>query len=122
LGALKSEEGKAGNLQIWFDEGIESNYYKHILYNSKNSEIIGYRIRIYSGKGNSAPEEARQVRAKFVEKYEEIGAYLSYDAPDYKVYVGDFRTRSEMLKLYNLIIKDFPNPFPVTTAINLKTE
>jgi hypothetical protein len=122
LTSLKSENSGEGSLRLYFDQGIEENYYKHILYNSNNPYVFGYRLRIFSGKGNEAPEAARQIRAKFLEKFEDVGAYLSYDAPDYKVYVGNCRTRSEMLQLSERIMKDFPNSFPVYMPIIIATE
>lgn len=108
-----------GSVKIQFEQEIEDNFFKHLNYNRKNPAVIGYRLRIYSGKGNNAPEAARQIRAQFLTKYEDIGAYLHYDAPDYKVYVGDCRTRSELLSLQQRIIKDFPNSFPVNMPINI---
>jgi hypothetical protein len=122
LSSLRSANYGYGSLILHFDQGIEENYYKHILYNTNNPYVYGWRLRIFSGKGNDAPEAARQIRAKFLEKFEDVGAYLSYDAPDYKVYVGNCRTRSEMLQLTERIIKDFPNSFPVYMPIIIATE
>lgn len=101
------------------DGGIEENYFKHLIYNNNNPEIMGYRIRIFSGSGFNAKKEANNARSRFLSKYPEIGAYLNYDAPDYKVYVGDCRTRSEVLKLFNEIKSDFPYAFiPPKQAID----
>lgn len=104
---------------IAVDKGIEENYYKHLVYNSKNPEVMGYRIRIFSGSGVDAKRQANRARSLFLSKYPEIGADLTYDAPDYKVYVGDCRTRSEVLKLFSQIKRDFPYAFiPPRQAID----
>lgn len=103
------------------DFGIDENYYKHLIYNGNNPEVMGFRIRIFSGSGHNAKEDANRARSRFLSRYPEIGAYLNYDAPDYKVYVGDCRTRSEVLKLFDQIKRDFPYAFiPPKQAINLE--
>ncbi|MCK4923288.1 MAG: SPOR domain-containing protein [Bacteroidales bacterium] len=105
---------------IKVDFGINENYYKHLIYNSNNPEVMGFRIRIFSGSGHNAKQDANRARSRFLSRYPEIGAYLNYDAPDYKVYVGDCRTRSEVLKLFNQIKRDFPYAFiPPKQAIDL---
>lgn len=106
-------------ISVELDEGIEENYYKHMMYNAQRPKTIGYRIRIFSGSGHSAKKNAAEIRAKFISKYPDIGAYLQYNTPDYKVYVGDCRTKSEVLKLYKQIKKDFPYSFiPPKQEIN----
>lgn len=117
--SIKTDSVGYNHTIITVDKGIEENYYKHLVYNSKNPEVLGYRIRIYSGSGIDAKQQANRVRSLFLSKYPEIGADLQYDAPDYKVYVGDCRTRSEVLKLFNQIKRDFPYAFiPPRQAID----
>jgi len=122
LAKLKKFENYAQPFSIEFDEGIEDNYYKQLLYNEKNPDVMGYRIKIFSGSGHDAAERASQARTRFLRKFDNIGAYLRYDAPDYKVYVGDCRTKSEVLKLFSEVKKEFPYSFPVPHAINVKRD
>lgn len=115
---LKGPGSYYSDFSIEVDSMIENNYYKHILYNKKNAAVMGWRIRIFSGSGHDAFQKANETRARFLSKYEDIDAYITYDAPDYKVYVGDCRTRSEVLKLFQRINKDFPYAFLVPYSIN----
>lgn len=108
---LEDRSKNGAKVDITLDEGIQENYYKHLIFNSKNPQVIGYRIRIFSGSGHDAKNNATMARATFLSRYPDIGAYLIYDAPDYKVYVGDCRTQSEVLKLFERIKKDFPYSF-----------
>ena len=78
--------------------------------NSKVRGVPGYRIRIFSESGIGAKEEQQRIRASFLSEFPEIDAYYKYDEPYFKVYVGDCRSRSEALKLYDLIEDKFPNP------------
>lgn len=122
LSRLKSANGNYKGINVSFDEGIEDNYYKHLLYNKKYPDVMGYRIKIFSGSGHDAMERASQARALFLKNYENVNAYLQYDSPDYKVYVGDCRTRSEVLKLFFEVKKEFPYAFPIPQAIKVKRD
>lgn len=122
LSRLKGDNDFFSDFRVEVDSMIEDNYYKHILYNRKNIKTMGYRIRIFSGSGNDASQQANQTRGRFLSKYEDINAYISYVSPDYKVYVGDCRTRSEVLKLFEKINKDFPYAFIVEYPININAD
>ena len=114
------DEGETDRVRIEVDSLLEVNYYKFLVQNSKVSGVPGYRIRIYSESGIGAKEEQQRVRAKFLSLYPDTDAYYRYDEPDFKVYVGDCRTRSEALKLYDRIKKNFPNPIRVPDYINIQ--
>jgi len=105
---------------IEVDSLLVANYYKLVTRNSKFSGVPGYRIRIFAESGLGAKEEQQRVRAKFISHYPGIDAYHAYDEPFFKVYVGDCRTRSEALKLYDNVKRQFPNPIIVEDYINLK--
>lgn len=114
------EDGSGDRVTLEVDSLMVSNYNKLISKNMKASGIPGYRIRIYSESGIGAKKEQQQVRARFLSLYPGLDAYNKYEEPFFKIYVGDCRTRSEALKLQDMIKKDFPNPFMVEDYINLK--
>ena len=120
LTTLQNEEKRA-DVNIEVDSLLEANYYKLLTQNRKVSGIPGYRIRIFSESGLGAKEEQQRMRAKFLSSYPGIDAYHAYDEPLFKVYVGDCRTKSEALKLYDQIKDDFPNPILVPNYINQKS-
>ncbi len=120
LQRLKTSDLYSSGVVVSMDEGIEDNYYKHLTYNNKREEAMGYRIRIFTSTGVDAAEKARMERSRFLSKYDEIGAYIEYVLPDYEVYVGDCRTWSDVLKLYYRIKDDFPNSFPISQPINVE--
>lgn len=109
--------GRNNSVSIEMDSLLVSNYYKFLTSNKMASGIPGYRIRIYSGSGVGAKEEQQRIKARFLTLYPDIDAYYIYDEPDFKVYVGDCRTRSEVLKLIDRIKRDFPDPFYVEDFI-----
>ena len=116
---LKSlqESGRNNRVSLEMDSLLAANYYKLLTSNKKTSGIPGYRIRIYSESGVGAKEEQQRIKARFLTLYPGIDAYYRYDEPFFKVYVGDCRTRSEVLKLIDRIKRDFPNPFIVEDYI-----
>lgn len=116
---FQKKNSNEGKLLIKADPLIEENLNRHIHYNTNNNYIPGFRIRIFSDSGFGAYENALSARTQFISKYENIGAYLQYDVPNYKVYVGDCRIRSEALKILEIVKKDFPYAFVVAQNINL---
>ncbi len=108
----------AGKLTVIQDERLNELVRRHISINKQEEGIPGYRIRIFSESGQLARTNATNVRARFFNNYPDIETYLVYDAPNFKVYVGDFRTRSEALKVQKKISRDYPYSFIISDRIN----
>ena len=111
---------ETGQVSIYTDSLIIENYHKHLLQNSKSKGIPGYRIRIFSESGIGAKDRQKRVRAEFLSLYHDVDAYYSYDGLNFKVYVGDCRTRSDAAKLFEKIKTHFPNAIIVRENINLQ--
>ncbi len=117
-GAATGDSGR-GMLILNQDERIDELVSRHIRINSEIQGMQGYRIRIFSQSGRGARQNATTARAEFFNKYPDVETYLDYDPPNFRVYVGDFRTRSEALKLQRKIRRDYPYSFIVSSRINL---
>jgi hypothetical protein len=90
-------------------------------YNNQNQTkpiINGYRVQIYFDSGNQSKKKANDVKTQFLAKNPDIPCYLVYQSPNFKVRVGDFRTRYEAYKFYREIKNDFPSAFIVKDEIN----
>jgi len=48
-----------------------------------------------------------------------VRAYLTFKAPNYKVRVGDFRTKLDAQRFLIELTADYPNAFIITDQINL---
>ncbi len=116
LERLQQREMK-GQVMIRMDSLILENYKKHLVQNSKNRGIEGYRIRIFSDIGQGAKDEQMRVRARFLSLHPQIAIYPDYDDSYFKVYVGDFRTKRDALKVLEIVRKDFPDAFIVEDII-----
>ncbi|MCG8698667.1 MAG: hypothetical protein MI922_11490 [Bacteroidales bacterium] len=100
-----------GTVKIIQDPTIETLLYRH-LNDVKYSKVQGYRIRIYAGIGSKGQKEWIKTRVKFEQKYA-LKTYPMFETPQYLLYVGDFRTRSEAYQYKKFIEKDFPAAFVV---------
>lgn len=114
------QQGPRDRVSIEVDSLLVANYNKLITRNMQSTGIPGYRIRIFSESGLGAKQEQQQVRARFLSLYPGLDAYNEYDEPFFKVYVGDCRTKSEALKLQDMIRRDFPNSIIREDYIQLK--
>ena len=55
----------------------------------------GYRIQIYMDNSPRAKNEVTRIQSLFSETFPNIETYISYNAPNWRVLIGDFRTREE---------------------------
>lgn len=74
----------------------------------------GFRVQIYAG-GNR--NDAYAVQARFQSAFSDIGSYVTYDEPNYRVKVGDFRSRSEATNFMRELRSQYSNVFVFTEDI-----
>jgi len=84
--------------------------------NLQKQTIPGYRIQIYFGVSR---QRASELKAEFSGKHPEMNSYLSYQQPNFKVRVGDFRTRLEAQKFLKDIQGLYATSFIVLDDIRL---
>jgi len=84
--------------------------------NLEKQSIPGYRIQIYFG-GNR--QKAAEIKVEFSSRYPEVSAYLTYQQPNYKVRVGDYRSRFEAKKLLSELEGQYPTTFVVPDDVRL---
>jgi hypothetical protein len=106
---LESKKPGQGTLAITQDTKILSLVNTHLLRQKSMNGIMGYRIAIFSESGQEANKRADQARARFISRHEEVKAYKKFEYPFFKVYVGDFRTKSEALKFLKKIDNEYPD-------------
>jgi hypothetical protein len=100
-----------GTVEITQDNAIKNLVDLHLSQLRRMNGIRGYRIAIYMGSGQEANKAADASRAKFISRYEEVKSYKKFEYPYFKVYVGDFRTKSEALKFLKQIENEYPDAF-----------
>jgi hypothetical protein len=119
LDNLESNKPGEGKIRIIQDKSIETAFNKLQWELSKQNGIDGFRIRIFSDSGPDAKNRFEDTKGRFISVFDNVTVHESFIYPHYKIYVGDFRTQSDALKLLVEIDKYFPNvAFIVPTKIN----
>lgn len=108
------KEIKGQNNLIEIDK-IQKLNENHRINCDKKGTVSGYRVQIHFG---SDREKAKDEKAKFLKLYSDIPAYENYQQPNFKIRVGDFRSRLEAQKFLKEIKNEFSSSFVVTDEIN----
>lgn len=81
----------------------------------KKHALRGFRVQIFLGDR----PQAEELRRNFLIKHPDVPAYMPYQAPNFKVRVGDCRTRLEAEKLRQSIKEEFPGAYLVPDEIEM---
>ncbi len=106
-----------GEVKITQDQRLQTIIANHITAN-KERPLKGWRVQIYFGTGGSSKAEAEKIKKSFLLEYPDIGAYLIYDSPHFKVRVGNFRTKIEAERFKSEIIDKYEKTFLVEDEID----
>ena len=107
----------AKNLTITQDPGIVTAMSSHVASN-RRKRMSGYRIRIFFDNKQNSRGASEAAMRRFQGAFPGIPAYRSFTSPHFKVTVGDFRTKSEALRLLQRVKGMFPSAFIVKESIN----
>ncbi|MBQ0161316.1 MAG: SPOR domain-containing protein [Bacteroidales bacterium] len=97
-----------GHVDIKGDVAVSQLVQKHIELNERVRTIPGYRIQVASLSGTASKNRAFEMKERIHTTYPGVEAYVVFDEPNFKVKVGDFRTRLEAYVFLLHIKADFP--------------
>lgn len=86
--------------------------------NNANKKLSGYRIRVYFENGQNARARSEAIARSVSNAYPGIGVYRTFESPNFKVMVGDFRTKDEALKVYQSLKASYPTALLLKDTIN----
>ena len=86
--------------------------------NNAAKKLTGYRIRVYFDNGQSARTRSEAIARSVSNAFPGIGVYRTFESPNYKVSVGDFRTKDEALKVYHALKATYPTALLLKDTIN----
>ena len=86
--------------------------------NNAAKKLTGYRIRVYFDNGQSARMRSESIARSVSNAFPGIGVYRTFESPNFKVTVGDFRTRDEALKVYHSLKATYPTAIILRETIN----
>jgi hypothetical protein len=106
------------NIHIDNDPRLDKMLNWHIHQNTLINGIDGFRVEIFFSSNYDAYDKAKKGKVEFLSLYPDNTVHIKYDAPNFRVRVGDFRTKNEALKLHREINKDYPVAFIVADKID----
>ena len=106
------------NLNVTQDSRIDKMLSWHVENNKIKNKIDGYRVEIFFSSDLDAKVEALNIKEEFLEIYPNYNVHVKYISPNFRVRVGDFRTKNEALKLYKEIKDTYRVAFIVSDAID----
>ncbi len=116
--SIMAQNPTEGNAVVISDVRIDSLVQLHIDHNTKFPVFQGYRIQILMASGNDALDITEEAKSEFLEKYPDIPVYLTFGEPNYRVRVGDFRTRLEAERFLERIDRKYPGAWVTQDNIN----
>ena len=117
---IKSDSKTGGELTFHGDSAVNGAIRSHVAINKKKCPqlIKGYRVHISSANGADARAKTSADKVKFLALFPDVAAHDLWEAPSYKVRVGDCRTKFEAEQLKKLIQASFPFCFVVPDYID----
>lgn len=95
------------------ESGISELQERYLEQNKSNGSISGYRVQIYNGNKT----ETLKKRSEFISAFPKVAIYTLYEAPEYKIQAGDFRTRLEAEKFLKQVQSNMGSGLVVKTNI-----
>ena len=72
-------------------------------------KIQGYRTQVFSGNNQrKSKDEAFQKEKEIKELFPDVPTYVTYNAPFWRLRVGDFRSHEEAYRMQRLLMDAFP--------------
>ena len=102
------------NMNAQEEQKINDVLKQRIEYNKENRDTKGYKIQLYNGNET----KAYQIKGNFQVAYGII-AVLSYESPEWKVRVGNYKTRLEADRALLKIKEKFTGAIVFETSIKL---
>lgn len=103
--------------QVISTPAIDSLVLKTIEKNIENPTISGFRIQIYNGNSQSEADKAKTWISEF---YPDLYIYIVYQAPNFKVRVGNYRSKPEAQWILFRLHDKFPSAFLVPDKISFR--
>lgn len=86
---------------------------KFVEEHSASKTMSGFRVQVFFG----TREEALKLKGEFLQLFPEQKAYVSYQAPNFKLRVGNFRSQLDAEKFLHNIKEEFPSAYVVNDKV-----
>lgn len=107
LSSVNTSHSQNGQIEVNQDPEINKLLTLKKEINTNENSNGKYRIQIYSGNRVGA----EKAKLGFENKFAEFKSSLVYETPNYKIWVGNFKTRLEADRALVDVQKEFPSAF-----------
>ena len=114
LNLIRAADGKS---EIDQPAAIRDAFRKYVSRNA-GKPMSGYRIRVYFDNDQKARARSEAVARTIAGRYPGLRVYRTFESPNFKVSVGDFRSKDEALRLFNELKVQYPSAFLMKENIN----
>ncbi|MFK7969672.1 MAG: SPOR domain-containing protein [Bacteroidia bacterium] len=97
------------------DQNLDAFVAAHVEVNQQVQTTEGYRIQIFAGSRDGA----NSARARLLNRYPELEAYVVPIEPNYRVRVGNFTSRAEAQRICDMVRSSFPAAWVIKDKIKL---
>ncbi|MFI5170760.1 MAG: SPOR domain-containing protein [Chitinophagales bacterium] len=108
--------GQTGVITIKDNAGAGELIEKHIYFNKEHGELPGYRIQVMA---TTSLMSAKDSKALFLQRYENYHASIVFEAPNYKVRVGNYMNRFDANRDLQDLLVEYPEAYIVKDLINI---
>ena len=106
-----------GNVTVRQSQAVGSAL-RHYMNANYGKKLQGYRIRVFYDNSPQARTRSESVAAYVRAQFPENGVYRTFESPNYKVTVGDFRSKEEDLRIYMALQSIYPTAYIIKQSIN----
>ena len=110
---------QTGVITIKDNAGVKELIEKHIYFNKEHGELPGYRIQVLA---TTSLTTAKETKASFLQLYEDYKVSIVFEAPNYKVRIGNYVNRFDANRELQELILVYPSAFIVKDLINITEE
>jgi len=109
-----------GSVAIYKDPKVDKVLeYMHRQMVPLREKIWGFRLQLIT---SNSRDQVNDVKSAFIGEYHEVRSYVTYSSPNFKLRVGDFKTRQEASEFMLKIRPLFPGAFIVEDLVEIKNE
>ena len=105
-----------GDLRVESSASVKELIEQKIAHNKERNSYPGYKIQIYYG----SEKECYEIKDEFTSLFPKIPTSIIFSTPQWKLQVGEYRTRLEADKSIQAIKKEYPSAIVLATEIELE--
>ncbi len=107
---------QTGVITVKDNAGAGTLVEKHIYFNKEHGELPGYRIQL---SATTSLMSAKDAKALFLQRFTDYHASIVFEAPNYKVRIGNYTNRFDANRDLQEIITEYPAAYIVKDLINI---